>query len=174
MVTQGYSPSIAVFGLRSVSSAAQAAQISELAALNGFPLPKSLLWRTKMGTTGYRVTYLAAFDQANAHLRGLYQEYERLQLRKEQIEDALTALEPFLDLEPVLDSKEAQIHEVPHMEPAVNVATHIEPAHQIPEPVMTMPTPPAPPVSATFAPVAETEMDPIQRRINHALGLAVA
>ena len=127
-----------------------------------------------MGATGYRLTYRAAVDQANAQLRGLFGEYERLQLRKEQIEDALTALEPFLNVKPLLDSKEAHIHEVPHMEPAANVATHIETAHEIPEPVMTMEATPAAPVTAAFAPVAETEMDPIQRRINHARGLAVA
>lgn len=127
-----------------------------------------------MGTTGYRVTYRAALDQANAQLRGLFQEYERLQLRKEQIESALTALEPFLDVGPVLDTKESHIHEVPHMEPAANVTTHIEPPHEIPEPVITMATSPVPPVTAASDPIAETEMDPIQRRINHALGLAVA
>jgi hypothetical protein len=127
-----------------------------------------------MGATGYRLTYRAALDQANAQLRGLFGEYERLQLRKEQIEDALTALEPFLDIEPLLDSKEAHIHEVPHLEPPANVATHIEPAHEIPEPAMTMEATSAAPVTAAFAPNTEKEMDPIQRRINHALGLAVA
>ena len=121
-----------------------------------------------MGTTGYRVTYRAALDQANNDLRGLFEEFERLELRKEQLEDVLTALEPFLKAD------EAHSHEVPHTEQAPNVIARVEPARHIPEPVMTMATTPALEVTPSFSSASEEEMDPIQRRINHALGLAVA
>lgn len=122
-----------------------------------------------MGTPGYRSTYLAAFDQANSELFSLYQEYEQLQQRKEKIEDVLMALEPFLSS---AAPSTATVHQP---EPVITLPVPMEPIRELPDreqSIAVVET--AQPVPVQFVPRPETELDPIQRRINSALGLAVA
>ncbi|HEY1577903.1 MAG TPA: hypothetical protein VGF82_12610 [Terracidiphilus sp.] len=120
-----------------------------------------------MGTQGFRDDYRAAFTSANDHLDNIYEEYHFLQLRKQHLEGVVSALEPMLyaDRQSPEDFHDA---EPEHFAPA-----HVE---SIPEPVESAmhyeePQPVAPPA---FAPVAEVTTDPLQLRINRALGLAVA
>ena len=115
-----------------------------------------------MGTQNYRDEYRAAFHQANSDLVGIYDEYERLQIRKEQIEDVLVALEPFLQ------HLNAQIELIRQSAP-VAIVPREEESPAEPELQFNLET------SALAVPTAiKTDMDPIQRRINSALGLAVA
>lgn len=122
-----------------------------------------------MGSQGYRRTYRVAFDQANEDLGCLFQEYERLQLRKEQIEEALLALEPFLN------RADSPVHEtIQQAQPVLPTESQEAPKFTPAEPIfheeqIAEPVPPAP-----FVPTSDMNMDPIQRRINRALGLAVA
>jgi hypothetical protein len=125
-----------------------------------------------MGNQGYRSNYLEAFDAANHQLEHIYSEYHDLQHRKEQLEGVLVALEAFLQSG---GTSTAEFHsaEIAHHEPQP-VHTEIyatlqplaEPAMRA-ERVIETPAPPA------FAP-AEEGLDPLQLRINRALGLAVA
>jgi hypothetical protein len=122
-----------------------------------------------MGTQGYRDDYRAAFTCANDHLDNIYEEYHQLQLRKQHLEGVLAALEPMLysnQPEP-----EACGYEEPeHFAPAPVAESIPEPAL----PVMRFEEPPMPVAPAAFAPVPEVITDPLQLRINRALGLAVA
>jgi hypothetical protein len=129
-----------------------------------------------MGNQGYRSNYLAAFEGANHQLECIYSEYHELQRRKEKLEGVLSALEPFLQSassfsqesvpEPALQASEPQYSETFYSEKYSAPEPIIEPvirADRFEEPA-------ASPVLAQ----AETEMDPLQLRINRALGLAVA
>lgn len=119
-----------------------------------------------MGTQEYRANYRAAMQEANSHLAEIFREFEQLQLRKEQLEDVLGALDPFL-------SSASMMHEATRPESA-----RTEPARY--EFEMTAPVAVAPAIQyepikpAPFAPATEVIVDPIQSRINRALGLAVA
>lgn len=117
-----------------------------------------------MGTPEYRANYRAAIQEANSQLAEIFREFEDLNQRKEKLEDVVGALEPFISR----NSAENQ-----HQEPAAPSQFHHQPERfepAAPEPVV-LKEPVAP---ASFAPVAEVITDPIQSRINHALGLAVA
>jgi hypothetical protein len=120
-----------------------------------------------MGTQDYRATYRVAMQVATSELNDIYQEFEHLQIRKEQIEDVLTALQPFLPFNSAVQHQELQTNSV-FSEPA-----RIETRYEVltPELVAPVSEPNAPPA---FAPVPEIIVDPIQNRINRALGLAVA
>jgi len=124
-----------------------------------------------MGNQGYRSNYFAAFESANHQLEYIYFEYHDLQRRKEKLEGVLAALEPFLQ------SVSNFNQEGYAAEPA---RQELEPTYaeqySAPQPVSELvvraerfesSAPPA------FAP-AEQELDPLQLRINRALGLAVA
>jgi hypothetical protein len=120
-----------------------------------------------MGSQVYRENYLAAIEVAQSQLEHIVREFDNLQLRKEQIEDVVGALEPFLRF------AQPANHEVRQPEPI-----HVEPVRMAPAPEVIQPafraTPaPEPVAPAAFAPASES-MDPIQNRINRALGLAVA
>ena len=115
-----------------------------------------------MGTQAYRDQYRAAFHQANSDLAEIFGEYERLQIRKEQIEDVLIALEPFL---PHLN---VQIEAIRQVIPPVATSEQVSP--RMDRELQLNPGPIAPGVPVA----AKADMDPIQRRINSALGLAVA
>jgi hypothetical protein len=119
-----------------------------------------------MGTQDYRETYLTALEEANSHLDEIFQEYEQLQLRKEQIEDVLMALKPFVPSISAV-SQEAQRPESVRVE-----SVRVEP--EIPAPVAAAAPVHEPVAPAPFAPVPDIIVDPIQSRINRALGLAVA
>jgi hypothetical protein len=120
-----------------------------------------------MGTQEYRANYRVAMQEANAHLAELYREFDELQLRKEQLEEVLGALDPFLS------SAAPMTYEAPRPEPVRTEPTRYEfemTAHVAATPaIVHEPIKPAP-----FAPATEVIVDPIQSRINRALGLAVA
>ena len=128
-----------------------------------------------MGTQEYRATYRVAMQQATSDLDEIYQEFDQLQLRKEILEDALKALEPFLASFAPTSYQEHQ-HQTAFPEPA-----HFEPRNEprIETRYEVLDAQPAPPTSepvaaAAFAPAKDIIVDPIQNRINRALGLAVA
>ncbi len=130
-----------------------------------------------MGSQVYRENYLAAFEVAHSKLDEIIREFESLQLRKEQIQNVVGALDPFLrSTQPA--GYEVRQPEPVHYEFHQPEPIHIEPARVAPEldifqPVHRATPGPEPVAPAAFAPVAES-MDPIQNRINRALGLAVA
>ena len=111
-----------------------------------------------MNVQGYRENYLAALEAAHADMDKIYQECELLQLRQDQLQGALSALKPFLR------SVRGNLSEFLHPEAAR------------PEQMRTAPEPeaPEPEAPAAFSPVPDAILDPIQHRINRALGLAVA
>lgn len=134
-----------------------------------------------MGTQAYRANYREAFQYANDQLEEIYSEYHELQLRQDQLEKAVGALEPFLHSDQV-HSDHVMLKDRTYAPEPIRV----EAAHElgpIPEPVMhngapaepvRLPLTSEPPVAPSYAPVSEANMDPIQARINRALGLAVA
>ena len=121
-----------------------------------------------MGMQEYRANYRVAMQEANSHLAEIFHEFEELQLRKELLEDVLGALEAFLP------SVAPMRYETPRPEPTrQEITVRQEPANLTPAAAVSAAiresfTP------AAFAPAAETADDPIQNRINRALGLAVA
>lgn len=120
-----------------------------------------------MGTQEYRANYRVAVQEANSQLADIYREVEQLQLRKELIEDVLGALESFLPVTSAVSYESAR------QEPIRQ-----EPARfdlEMPAPVAVVSAAFNEPVRpAAFAPATEVIVDPIQSRINRALGLAVA
>jgi hypothetical protein len=117
---------------------------------------------------------LAAVHVAHSQLDEIMQEFDSLQLRKEQIECVVGALQPFLRIAPQANYETHQpepVHYEPIQEP-IRVAPRpevIQPAlHAVPERA------PAPVAPAAFSPASEASLDPLQNRINRALGLAVA
>lgn len=125
-----------------------------------------------MGNQGYRSNYLAAFDSANHQLESIYAEYHELQRRREKLEGVLTALEPFLQSD---RGSTADLHpaEVAHVEPeSARTEFHSAP-EPVAEPVFQAQSFVEPAAAPAYTPAAE-ELDPLQMRINRALGLAVA
>lgn len=119
-----------------------------------------------MGTQQYRANYRLAMQEANSQLAEIFREFEELQLRRELIEDVLEALDAFLP------STSPVSYQISRQQPAMSQPVRYEP--EIPAPVAAIPTPRNEQVApAPFAPVSEVA-DPIQNRINRALGLAVA
>jgi len=118
-----------------------------------------------MGIQEYRANYLTAMHEANSHLADIFRELEQLQLRKEVLEGVVGALDPFLT------ANSSTSREPLRQQPAKPVPVRYQP--EVPEPVqpIAMNEPVTP---ASFAPVPEVISDPIQSRINRALGLAVA
>ena len=120
-----------------------------------------------MGTQEYRANYRAAMQEANSQLAEMFREFEQLQHRKELLEDVLGSLEPFLA------STASMRYEAPRYEAGWPEPTRFEAGQPLPAAAMRStvnePVRPAP-----FAPAADMIPDPIQNRINHALGLAVA
>jgi hypothetical protein len=131
-----------------------------------------------MGNQGYRANYLAAFEGANHQLEHIYSEYHELQRRKEKLEGVLSALEPFLQSASTyrqdLLAPEPVIHDP---QPAYSEPVYAE-QYSVPEPVVE----PVvyeerfaePVAQTTYAAAGEADLDPLQLRINRALGLAVA
>jgi len=124
-----------------------------------------------MGNQGTRANYLAAFESANHQLEYIYSEYHDLQRRKEKLEGVLSALEPFLESAPSFN-QEAYAPE-PAQAPEPMYAERYSAPEPIAEPVMRVERFAEPQAPSSFA-SAETELDPLQLRINRALGLAVA
>ena len=125
-----------------------------------------------MGSQGYRSNYLEAFETANNQLEYIYSEYHELQQRKERLEGVLVALEAFLQSgqTSAMEFHPAEISyleaEPVHTEIYATLQPLAEPTLRA-ERVIETPAPPA------FAP-SEEGLDPLQLRINRALGLAVA
>jgi hypothetical protein len=120
-----------------------------------------------MGTQEYRANYRVAMQEANSQLAGIVREFEQLQLRKEILEEALGALDPFL-ASSAPAAYEALRKQPVRPEPTryeFEMHTPVAAAHAM----MNEPIQPAP-----FSPATEVIVDPIQSRINRALGLAVA
>lgn len=130
-----------------------------------------------MGNQGYRANYLAAFEGANHQLESIYSEYHELQRRKEKLEGVLSALEPFMQSAPSFNQQAyapASIQSEPESAYSESAYTEQYSApHSIPEPVVHAETFAEPPAPAVFA-ADESSLDPLQLRINRALGLAVA
>jgi hypothetical protein len=121
-----------------------------------------------MGTQEYRANYRAALHVANSDLNDIYREYEQVQLRKEMIENAVAALEPFLQSSAEVSPEAYRAEPVPVPEPRYEVLVPVAAEPQY-EPQLRERIAPA-----SFAPVPDIIVDPIQNRINRALGLAVA
>jgi hypothetical protein len=125
-----------------------------------------------MGTQGYRSNYLEAFEAANHQLDYIYSDYHELQQRKEKLEGVLVALQAFLQSSGT-STEDFHSAEVVHSEPQP-VHTEIYAALQpLAEPMVRAERLIETPAPRAFAP-AEEGMDPLQARINRALGLAVA
>ena len=110
---------------------------------------------------GHDNSYRAAFLTASAELNEVFREVEQLRIRKEQVEKVLEALQPLLGLaEQGLEGE------------AVNTLPY-ELAQRSAEYV---PAPAQATVTAQAAPRYEAPAagDPIQKRIDSILGLAVA
>lgn len=126
---------------------------------------------------GNRASYLAAFEGANHHLEYIYSEYHELQHRKEQLESVLSALQPFMQSAANYDQEYYAPEPVRHeAEPAYSEPAYAEqysPAEPVAEPVMRVERFADPAPAPVYA-AADTELDPLQLRINRALGLAVA
>ena len=120
-----------------------------------------------MGTQEYRANYRLAMQEANSHLAELFREFEQLQLRQQLLEGVLGALQPFLESTSTFsyDSarQEAAQPEPAYYEPQLAAAVAAAPVATASESARTAPFPAASDLS-----------DPIQNRINRALGLAVA
>ena len=121
-----------------------------------------------MGSQVYRETYLAALEVAHSDLDQIIEQFDMLQLRKEQLEGALGALDPFLR------SAQRVSYERRQSEPIQAEPVRMEPEHEIMQPVLRAVPVPEPVTPAAFSPMPEPILDPIQSRINRALGLAVA
>jgi hypothetical protein len=121
-----------------------------------------------MNVQGYRENYLAALEAAHADMDKIYQECELLQLRQDQLQGALSALEPFLR------SVRGNLSEFQHPEAARPEQMRTAPEPEIAKPIFHTPQAPEPEAPAAFSPVPDAILDPIQHRINRALGLAVA
>lgn len=117
-----------------------------------------------MGSQVYRETYLAALEVAHSDLDQIIEQFDMLQIRKQQLENALGSLEAFLS------SRQETPYERRQPEPLQTEPIQVEPAQQAPRAVPT----PEPVTPASFSPMPEPILDPIQSRINRALGLAVA
>jgi hypothetical protein len=120
-----------------------------------------------MGTQEYRANYRVAMQEANSQLAGIVREFEQLQLRKEILEEALGALDPFLS------STAPAMYQAPRHEQVRPEPNRYD--FEMPAPVAAAPSIFNEPIKpAPFAPATEVIVDPIQSRINRALGLAVA
>jgi hypothetical protein len=121
-----------------------------------------------MGSQVYRETYLAALEVAHSDLDQIIEQFDLLQLRKEQLQNALGSLEVFLSSEREITYEYHQPEPV-HAEP-----TNVEPVQEIIQPARRAVPTSEPVAPAAFSPMPEPILDPIQSRINRALGLAVA
>lgn len=108
-------------------------------------------------------TYRFAYDEANAELREIVDQFEQLQVRKEQIEQVVKVLRA------VMDGASLEIETPVAAEPAPFLVQAVQPAEQ-----------PQPEAHESYAALAiepepepayagEQSADPFQRRIDNAL-----
>ncbi|MDR3742053.1 MAG: hypothetical protein P4L40_23780 [Terracidiphilus sp.] len=103
-------------------------------------------------------TYRFAYEEANAELREILEQFDQLRLRKAQMEQVVEALRPLLSDAPAI----AIAAELQPEESAPFLVPQMEQAVEEPEP--------APAVEAlTEVEMADTSADPFQRRIDNAL-----
>ena len=127
-----------------------------------------------MRTQDYRATYRVAMQEATADLDEIYREVEELQVRREMIVQVLEAIEPLV-LSTAVGSYQDHRPDPVTAQPVRSESMQVEPANKVAAPVAAAPIPISEPVApAPFAPVPDIIVDPIQSRINRALGLAVA
>lgn len=100
-------------------------------------------------------TYRIAYEEANAELRGILDQFEQLRLRKVQMEQVIEALRPLLSDAPAA----AIAAEVQQAEPAPFLVPPME--QQVEQQEQ--------PVEAYAEPAMEESSDPFQRRIDNAL-----
>lgn len=129
-----------------------------------------------MGIQEYRANYRAAFNEANCDLNEIYRQFEELQIRKEMIDGVVAALEPFLQsAEADSHSAHSETYRDVHVEEPVSAERlRVEPKHEVRVPSAVVASIRESITPAPFAPVPDIIVDPIQSRINRALGLAVA
>lgn len=120
-----------------------------------------------MGLQGYRNSYLAALEVAHSDLDRIVREFELLQLQTERLECVVRALDPFLR------SAKSIAESIPS-EPARAVQSQVAPEPEVTKPLFRAVQTPEAVVPAPFLPVSDASLDPLQNRINRALGLAVA
>jgi hypothetical protein len=103
-------------------------------------------------------TYRFAYDEANAELREIVAQFERLEARKEQVEQVVEALRALIAEAPAMETLSTDAEPAPYLVQSV-AESAIEPAPEsFPEP------------SLEPEPVfAEQSSDPFQRRIDNAL-----
>jgi hypothetical protein len=103
-------------------------------------------------------TYRFAYDEANAELREIVAQFERLEARKEHIEQLVEALRALIEETPAMELSSTDAETAPYLVQSV-AEPAIEPAQEsFPEP--------------SFEPepvFAEQSSDPFQRRIDNAL-----
>jgi hypothetical protein len=117
-----------------------------------------------MGSQVYRDRYLAALEVAHSDVDQITEQFEMLQLRRKQLEHVLGALEDFLG------TNQQGAYELHQPEPSYAEPVNFEPV----QPVLRAVPASEPVTPAAFSPMPEPILDPIQNRINRALGLAVA
>ena len=103
---------------------------------------------------GHDNPYRAAFNAANEELNDVYREVEQLRIRKDRVEKVMDALKPLLD--------------------GQNVGWESTSAPVSPEPTQHYAEPQAPVAPAPAYQDVSQSVDPVQRRIDSILGLAVA
>jgi hypothetical protein len=121
-----------------------------------------------MGSQVYRETYLAALEVAHSDLGQIIEQFDTLQLRKQQLENMLGTLEAFLI------SKQETPYDLRPAEHFHSEQMHVEPMQQAAQPALRAVPTSEPVAPAAFSPMPDPILDPIQSRINRALGLAVA
>ena len=137
-----------------------------------------------MSAQPYLDNYLAALEVAHSQLDRIVHEFESLQLRKEQIEGVVGALDPFLRSDQrssfIAPQAEPVHYEFQQKAPVRLEPAYVEPARFAPQDEIVQSVQQVVPVQAeavrpaAFSPMPEPILDPIQSRINRALGLAVA
>lgn len=110
---------------------------------------------------GHDNSYRAAFLTASAELNEVFREVEQLRIRKDRVEKVMEALKPLLESN--ARDYERDLVAVPFAPEPAQAAVEYEAPSQ--------PAAAAPVAPRNEAPVSA---DPIQRRINSILGLAVA
>ena len=121
-----------------------------------------------MGNQVYRESYVAALEVAHSQLEQIFQDYDQLQFRKEQLEQVLGALEPFFR------STQSVIPEARQAEAAREKTVKAAIEREVAKPQSRAVPTPEPVTPTVFSPLPEDVLDPLQSRINRALGLAVA
>jgi cell division septum initiation protein DivIVA len=118
-----------------------------------------------MGKQAIRESYVTACAVAQSQLEQIFHDYEQLKTRKEQLEQVVGALQPFLRTSPQTFASETR--QTGSREEAVK-------EREAAKPVSRAVLASVPVTSSVFSSTSADLLDPLQSRINRALGLAVA